>query len=106
MTEGVLIRRSRPGDGPALARLAALDSSHELEGPALIAEVEGETLAALSLSDRTAVADPFSPTADLLDLLRLRAAQLGTPDGGPPSPRPGRLRRPVRSAPERAPAAA
>jgi hypothetical protein len=42
----------------------------------LIAELDGRLLAALALSDGRVVADPFHPTADLIDLLRARANQL------------------------------
>lgn len=45
-------------------------------GTARVAEVDGEILAALSLGDGIALADPFRPTAALLRLLDLRAAQL------------------------------
>jgi hypothetical protein len=56
-------------DGP-LARLAALDSSKPLAWPVLVAEVQGEVRAALSLRDGAVVADPFHPTAALAELLR------------------------------------
>jgi hypothetical protein len=66
---------SRADEGP-VARLAALDSSKPPAHPVLLAEVEGQLLAALALSDGTVVADPFHPTLDLIDLLRARARQL------------------------------
>jgi hypothetical protein len=75
----VSIRRAGPHDAPALCRLAALDSAAPLRGEVLMAEVEGEALAALSLGDGSCVADPFAPTAQLVALLRLRRGQmLGT----------------------------
>ena len=40
-----------------------------------MAEVAGEVQAALSLDTGESVADPFRPTAALVDLLRLRARQ-------------------------------
>ena len=72
----VTVRFATPGDAPALDRLAALDSGSVPAGTALVAEVDGEVLAALSLGDGTALADPFRPTPELLRLLDLRAAQL------------------------------
>lgn len=90
----VSIRRAGPHDAPALHRLAALDSALPLRGEVLMAEAGGEVLAALSLEDGSAVADPFSPTAALVALLRLRRDQLCRPD--PPS----RARRLLRWAPQ------
>ncbi|MBV9464847.1 MAG: hypothetical protein JO169_01910, partial [Solirubrobacterales bacterium] len=43
--------------------------------PALVAEIDGELCAALSLADGRVVADPFRPSGALLELLRMRAAQ-------------------------------
>ena len=72
----VSIRRAGPHDAPVLSRLAALDSALPLTGEILLAEVGGEPRAALSLTDGTAVADPFAPTAELVELLRMRRDQL------------------------------
>jgi hypothetical protein len=52
-----------------------LDSSEIPAAPVLLAEVEGELRAALSLSDGAIVADPFHPTAGLVLLLE-RWAQM------------------------------
>ena len=76
MTGSVSIRRAGPHDAPALCRLAALDSAAPLRGEVLLAELEGEPLAALSLTDGAAVADPFRPTAGLVALLELRRGQM------------------------------
>ena len=70
------IRRAGPHDAPALGRLAALDSALPLSGDILLGEVEGEAAAALSLTDGTTIADPFRPTADLVELLAMRRGQL------------------------------
>jgi hypothetical protein len=70
------IRRAQPHDSARLADLAALDSARPLTGTALVGEVEGEPVAALELDSGRAVADPFRPTRWVVDLLRLRAAQL------------------------------
>ena len=72
----VTLRFGSPADEKALARLAELDSSGAPAQPVLLAEVDGQLLAALALSDGSVVADPFHCTADLIDLLRARAHQL------------------------------
>ncbi len=84
----VAIRAARGSDGPALARLAALDSRRPLTGALLVAERDGALAAALSLDTGEHVADPFLPTADLVELLRVRAAALA-----PAAPRRARRRR-------------
>jgi hypothetical protein len=74
----VLIRAARGSDGPALTRLAELDSSTVPEGELLVAETDGELIAALGSG--ASIADPFRRTAGVVELLQLRAA--GTPHGG------------------------
>ena len=76
--ESVTLRYGVPGDEAALVRLAALDSSTAPAQPVLLAEVGGRLRAAMALSDGEVVADPFHPTAYLVDLLRARADQLGS----------------------------
>jgi len=71
------LRPSHPDDAPALRRLADLDDAPPLDGEILLALVDGEPVAAVSLGDGRVVADPFRPTADAVTLLSLRAAQLG-----------------------------
>jgi hypothetical protein len=73
----VLIRAARGSDGPALGRLAALDSAAVPAGDLLVAEADGALVAARSLSSGAAIADPFRPTADVLALLAMRAGALG-----------------------------
>jgi hypothetical protein len=85
----VTLRFGVPADQNRLARLATLDSSKPPAPPILLAEADGHLLAALALSDRTVIANPFHPTADLVDLLSARAHQL---DGNSPVRRSGRLR--------------
>jgi hypothetical protein len=71
MTHAITIRPAYTDDELALTRLAILDSSAYVPpAPLLLAEVEGELRAALSLCDGTVIADPFVPTASLLVLLR------------------------------------
>lgn len=78
-TDTVTIRRAGSSDGVALKLLAMLDSARPLGGPVLVAESAGLVLAAISLKDGRTVADPFFPTADLVALLRARAARIETP---------------------------
>jgi len=78
-TSPISIRSAYPDDADALRRLAALDSAPLPEAPVLVADLGGELHAALSLSDGAVVADPFAPTADLVVLLEVQAAQLRQP---------------------------
>jgi hypothetical protein len=75
----MIIRRTTPDDAAALERLAALDSKRPLGGDALAAVVDGQIVAAVSLTGEHAVADPFRPTADLVAMLEMRAEQLAEP---------------------------
>jgi len=86
--DGVTIRYARAGDAAALDRLAALDERALPAGPLLVAEVDGEPTAVFGLGDGEFVADPFRPSADLVSLLRLRAAQLERVDAGAQARRP------------------
>ena len=74
--QNVTVRRSTSGDESALARLAALDSASPPRGPALIAEADTRMLAALPLGAGRPIADPFEPTAELVQLLELRRSQI------------------------------
>jgi hypothetical protein len=81
----VVIRIARSEDRSAIDRLAQLDGHPPLEDRTLedrtlmVAEVEGEVRAALPLDGGEPIADPFRPTAELVEMLRLRAGHL---DGG------------------------
>lgn len=75
-THAIVIRPATSADERMLVDLATLDSRPALTGPALVAEVDGVARAALDLADGHTVADPFAPTADLVDLLRLRARRI------------------------------
>ena len=72
----IALRPAAPDEDADLRRLAELDSASPLRTPALVALVDGEPVAAVSLADGRAVADPFRPTADVVALLRERAAGL------------------------------
>jgi hypothetical protein len=82
-TPTITIRSAYADDDAALAGLAALDSASRVpEGALLLAEVDGELRAALSLPSRTVIADPFFPTLDLLALLRRHADAVSPPFSG------------------------
>jgi hypothetical protein len=70
------VRALQPEDTEAVRLLAALDGKHVPSGPALVAEVDREVVAALPLDGGRALADPFRPTAHVVALLELRADQL------------------------------
>jgi hypothetical protein len=70
------VRAFQPDDTDAVRVLAALDGKHVPTGPALVAEVDREVVAALPLDGGQALADPFRPTAHLVELLKVRADQL------------------------------
>lgn len=88
-TDGIAIRVAAPADAGALAELAQVDGAplaaarlahlaeQPSEGVVLVAEFHGHPAAALDVARDAAVADPFEPTAALVDLLRVRARQLG-----------------------------
>jgi hypothetical protein len=75
MTDRTLtIRRADTSDAGALVRLAALDSASPPAGDALLAEVGGELWAAVEVDSGAAIADPFRPSGELVDLLRLQVS--------------------------------
>lgn len=82
-TRVVTIRPALSDDALALRRLAALDSAELPTGALLVAEVSGELWAAVAVASDVAVADPFRPSAELVRLLHLRAAQLRRSDERP-----------------------
>ncbi|HZA90168.1 MAG TPA: hypothetical protein VE401_08025 [Solirubrobacterales bacterium] len=71
----VTIRALGIPDVAEVKRLAQRDSSHEPRGELLGAEVRGHLLAAVSTTTGEVIADPFQPTAALVEALRLRASQ-------------------------------
>jgi hypothetical protein len=75
MNEPLIIRRSTDQDRLAIVELAARDSRRAPRGEALLAFIGTELRAALPLDGGEAIADPFHHTAELVDLLRVRAAQ-------------------------------
>ena len=67
------IRPARPDDEGALIRLGQLDSASVPAEPLLLAFEGGKLRAAISPATGEAVADPFAPTARLVELLRTQA---------------------------------
>lgn len=72
----IAIRSARPADAAEIRRLASLVDRAVPADPVLVAESDGSVVAALSTSSEEVVSDPFRVTADLVELLRLRSAQL------------------------------
>ncbi|HEX2412948.1 MAG TPA: hypothetical protein VHJ39_17425 [Solirubrobacteraceae bacterium] len=86
----LVLRPATSVDAADLERLAALDSAEPLEGNVLVAYAGGDLRAALDVDTDRAVADPFYPSAELVDLLRA-----ATPGRRRSWRRPTRLRRPA-----------
>jgi hypothetical protein len=84
--EAVTVRLARDEDLAEVRRLVQLEGGHELAGPVLLAEAEGELVAARSLANGAAVADPFRHTAHLAELLALRSVHLRDDGAGPKRP--------------------
>ena len=87
--ERLVLRRSVSADAAVLTRLAQLDGAPRPVGAVLVAELDGEILAAVPFEGGRAIADPFSPTAELVELLQTRARLLAK---AAPSRRLPRLR--------------
>lgn len=86
------IRLATSEDTPTLERLAEVDSTVPLTGNVLMAEVDGQALAALSLATGKVTANPFKRTAALVAQLRLRRYQIMR-QGGDVAPARSLLRR-------------
>jgi hypothetical protein len=80
----VVVRLATQADQRSLDRLAQLDSTTRPAGDTVIGELQGRPVAAVSLNDGRAIADPFLPTAEIVALVRLRAEQLAFVAGHPP----------------------
>jgi hypothetical protein len=72
----ISIRRGTAHDAEQLDRLVQLTERPQPASPLLVAEVDGEIVAATSLDDAAELRNPFRVTSDLVALLRLRAEQL------------------------------
>src|SRR5829696_4822763 len=96
MTDTTLtIRRAAAHDSSSVARLATLDSSEPPTGELLLAEMDDELWAAVGIGSGAAVADPFRPSGELVELLRFRAERIRGAAGGE---RRGRLNLLLRAA--------
>ena len=72
----VVLRRADSQDSAALVRLAQLDGAPRPSSAMLVAERDDEIVAALPFYGGRAIADPFLPTAELVELLRARVQLL------------------------------
>ena len=80
----VTIRRAAAQEWDVIDRLAQRDSAPPPpRDEMLVAEVGGELRAAVSVRNGYAIADPFAPSAELVDLLRARADQVRGDDRQP-----------------------
>ena len=70
------IRSATAADSIALARLAELDSATVPAEPVFVAELGDHLIAAVSARDGAAIADPFTRSADAVEILRRRAKQV------------------------------
>jgi hypothetical protein len=76
MTSSALVLRpATSADADDLERLARLDSARPLTGEVVLASVDGEVRAALSVETGRAVADPFYPSLELVPLLRAASGE-------------------------------
>jgi hypothetical protein len=69
----ITLRTAVAADEPNVIRLAALDSAPVPPKPLLLGEVDGQLRAAVSLHNGSAIADPFTRSAELVELLRVHA---------------------------------
>jgi hypothetical protein len=90
--DSLTIRMARTDDAPALQRLAELDSTTPLTGSVLLAELDGVSLAAISLDNGRVTANPFKHTAAIVSHLRMRRYQVMR-QGGDVAPARSVLRR-------------
>src|SRR4051794_9582774 len=77
------IRSATSADTAALTRLAALDSRSVPAAPIFVAELGDRLIAAVSARDGAAIADPFTRSADAVEIVRRRVEQIA----GEPKPR-------------------
>ena len=85
-TSAISIRVSADADDRlSLARMTALEGGPELSGPVVLAEENGDPVAAVGLKSGQAVADPCRSSSALIALLhlhRLEARLIGALVGG------------------------
>ncbi|MGI8864942.1 MAG: hypothetical protein ACR2JH_11210 [Solirubrobacteraceae bacterium] len=78
----VTLRYAAAADAPRLRALAEMDSARPPDGVVLLAEVDGRLRAALPIEGGPPISDPFHRGRELLELLQLRAQQLGPGGAG------------------------
>ena len=71
----VTIRRAGPQDTRSVAHLAAMSDRRPPQGAVLVAEIESEIVAALPIGGGPVITDVRRPTADVVQLLKLRSDQ-------------------------------
>ncbi len=74
--DSITVRQAGPADAHALQRLSQLEGRPAPTGATLVAEVGRTVVAARSLETGDSVADPFKPSAELRELLALRATHI------------------------------
>ena len=70
------VRPAAASDADALRLLAALEGVNMPTGDVLVAQLGGDVVAALPLDGGRPIADPFRHSAELVEMLKLRARQL------------------------------
>ena len=80
--QSVTLRLAREHDEETLERLAELNGLARVEGPHVVAEVEGAVTAAMPLGAGPALGDPFRPNSQLMSLLGLLRQQLAVHERG------------------------
>jgi hypothetical protein len=69
--EHIVVRSARDADEQAIAVLGVLDGGRRMPaGRVMVAEVDGRIRAAVG-SNGAAISDPFWPSAELVDMLRV-----------------------------------
>jgi hypothetical protein len=70
------IRPAEPTEDSVLRDLSELDATPRLQRPALLAIVDDQPVAAMSLEDGRVAADPFTRTEDVVVMLRAHVDSL------------------------------
>ena len=89
-TASLTIRHAIAADEADITRLATLDSSRVPSGELLVAELDGNLVAAVSIDTGAAIADPFEHTAAIVDSMRAQIRKTRAPR---PAILPGHLGR-------------
>ncbi len=68
----IRLSTDQDGDDESIRRLASLEDAEPPRGPVMLAELQGEPVAAVGLADGTTVADRSRVSSWMLTLLTLR----------------------------------